>query len=262
LRASRNGICLAGNHETVHETKLRGEAFELFRQYNFLAQTSDGGLIGARTKSQGLFYYVDRTPAGLLLSLIADRIGAEDGMRTITNQDIPFLMNAFEKVNIRPGGKAKGILASTIINLEVPSVINQLDTKSYIQIRAKYRKLSTHFHEMISNLTQLHNLESISNAEVLQNKINRIALIIDEEMLRLKEDKSLKHQKWSVFSASQLLRMGAWALGPQGKIAIDGTRTVLDIIKETYSTRSNDLNTNAYRLLSSVNSTYKCPRRG
>jgi hypothetical protein len=165
-----------------HHSKTSKRIRELLDQYG-LARREFADFYG----KPGEYLVVDETASNLLLSHIADKIGSRSGLATVTDQHVDFTLNALNGLEVVRNADAKTKLASAIIEMEIPGETIEVGPKRYKEIRESYSELREPFHNMVTQLTQLHRLDCVSDTKELDRRVEQLATEFDSQLVKLKQ---------------------------------------------------------------------------
>jgi len=176
-----------------HHSKASPRIRELLDEYK-LARTEFADLYG----KPGEYLVVKEAASNLLLSHIADKIGNRCALTTVTDKQIDFTLNALNAMGVTRNENAATKLASAIIKMEIPhEIFEDVEPQRYKEIRDLYSELREPFHNTLTQLTQLHRLDSISDPGVLEERVVKLATEFDAQIVKLKQTEfGRKMKKW------------------------------------------------------------------
>ena len=120
------------------------------------------------------FHWVDERASRLILSMHADNIARQHGLRTITDEPIGYTLNALsERQTTRQAG-VQSQLACSVISTEVPDMIKMLSPEEFVELRKRFEPVRKPFQRAMRELCDDYMLADMSDAATLDCKIREI----------------------------------------------------------------------------------------
>jgi hypothetical protein len=111
---------------------------------------------------QGDWWIVDEEASNLILSHIADRLAAQKGWTSVTDNENCYAFNAIDWVDARASEKeAEDQLARVLVSQLVPDEIEELSIAKYVELRCRYEPIRKQ-------------LATFTNEVVIENRFSRI----------------------------------------------------------------------------------------
>lgn len=129
---------------------------------------------------------INSKAANLIVSLISDDIGRRKGINTITDRPLEYSVSLFNSYKFKTINDPRTLLAKSLINCEIPYQIGQISIDDYLKIRNAYKNIRTPFHELITEISSIYQLNSIEDANELKLRIGEVTTDINDEIQRIK----------------------------------------------------------------------------
>jgi hypothetical protein len=166
-RNRREVKIVAGPHGTVevpgyallHTSKLNQSVYEELDRRLLISKAAER-LIRGVSSLRG-FLVVERRACNLVLALLADHYGRQEGLRTVTDMELPYIVNAF---NVEPSMQRRAAtmkLASTIIRMEIPDRLETMKPQAYVNLRKRYEDIRELFQHAVTQLCDDYQLAEI-----------------------------------------------------------------------------------------------------
>ncbi len=180
-------IGIAG-YTLLHHRKLSDKVRSLLEEFK-LIEPEFSNLVESLSTDARNFSIVNESAGDLIVSHIADKIAKQYGWNTVTDLQIDFsvnALNAFEHESIK---EPRNMLVCSIIKCEIPQEIQYINPKKYVEFRDVYSDIRKPFHRFVNELSNLYRLETISDKQILQDRIREITHEFDLEVEKFKKTK-------------------------------------------------------------------------
>ncbi|MGO9531210.1 MAG: hypothetical protein ACLP3B_08505 [Syntrophobacteraceae bacterium] len=227
-----NGAIRIPDHVFLHDRKIADNVRSLLEEFKLVK--SDFGRF-AELMGADNFSIVNERASNLILSLVADNIGKRYGINTVTDSSVDFTVNALNAMGsslLEP----TTLLASSIINLEIPEDIGRIEISKYKEIRDAYSDIRQPFHRLLVDLTNLYRLDHIGDMQVLREKVSEIAKELTSELNKFRKSKFGRSlRRWMPIGIGGLASLAGAAFSePSISYTAAGVTVVVQIIQETH----------------------------
>ncbi len=237
----RDGSFEIAGHTLVHFDKLSDEVIRLLEKYKLISYKAGdiARLVGSHHCDQ--FAVVDNNAANLIVSHLADNIAQRVALSTITDQDIDFMVSSLNAIhrNYEQTKRARNILASLVLKFEIPEEIESLNYRQYKELRDNYQDIRGVFHEEMSRLTSLHELDQINDIAILKERIGKVSRNFNDELQKFKKSRRGKQvKKWLPLGIGSLATMaGAFVQSPSVMVLSAGVTVGVNFVQEIIKLR-------------------------
>lgn len=151
------------------------------------------------------FRLVERRASNLVLALLADYYGQEQRLRTVTDENLAYIVNALNVDPSRQRDAAAMNLASAIIRVEIPENIETLRASDYVALRDRYEELREPFQHAIRQLCDDYQLAGIRSKEQFDEAVRSASQGFCAETEQLRSMQWAKRvKKWTVMGLGVL----------------------------------------------------------
>ena len=150
----------------LHHAKVSPAIHEELRRNKLIVDGFDGLLEG--------FLVVDQNASNLILSSIAENISRRIGLDAITDEPIPFALNALNNLGVKQAivsGAAEGALLSSLASVLIPLEVATLSPRDYRNLREAYGSMRMAFKELTAELTRINRLNRIEDPKFLRDQV-------------------------------------------------------------------------------------------
>jgi len=254
LRAHPDGSVSIDGHVFLHQSKAAPRVRALLMEEQMLlpflqdyaADTGTGDLLP-----------IPEPASNLILSCIADRIAAREGLDTATDVVMDYAslsMNALGVSVGKPAGSVEGALLSAIATINIPDDIGRLDIRKYAELRDSYYSIRAAFKEYVATIAITHRLGRIGDPAILADTVCSVAEKIRSECDELRRSAyARRFTEWGPFAVSSVLAVGAALADPSYGLVFAGGAVGLEFIDRVYFEKGREEQTpEACRLLADL----------
>jgi hypothetical protein len=203
---------------SVHSTKAPPWIFESLTQLGLVFPASE-----ETNQYLGDHYWVYPDAAKLILSCLSSNIAARRNLHPITEQESCFYLTAANEINNtladRPNSSVQAALGILILQVQIPSNLNQLDFSDVIKLRGEYEEFRIAFHNTVISLTDHFNLNKIVDEKVYKEELRSC---MESYVAQMNHFNSLK-QKIKRLVSDWKTEAFAVSLGGLGKYVAGGS---------------------------------------
>ncbi len=178
---------------------------------------------------------VDRRVAGLVLSLLAERMARNRPgiLGTASDRQEHFAVAARSELKHGEPWNPEATIASAILMAEIPADIVELPVDRYLEIRARYADKRETFRLAMDELRRLYFQGSFEAPGQFEERVREIVEGFDGEMRKLKEGRLAEQvRRWAPIAIGGVVSLAAAAVGtPAISMAAGGTAVLLEVVK-------------------------------
>lgn len=214
---STNGTTRIEGHVLTHDAKMTHRIQSMLTERKLLRPEMTQ-LAEQLSGSEG-FHVVDERASCLILALLADTQSRRHGLRTITDEPVPFSVNVLNAETSSHRNTVNAALAASIVHTEVPRTIGVLTPHEFVEIRKRFEEVRLPFQRAVVSMSDDRLLSSISDAASLQDAITEITKDYREAVENLRQSRSWSNVKdWTPFGLTTLTTLP----GLYSSVAADG----------------------------------------
>jgi hypothetical protein len=208
-------IGFGGDFITIHDKKFSLAITSMLEDNHLFFEKQDQMIKhyeqnGIRIPDMKDYKIVNKDAGNLVLSMIADNIGRNYGLNTITYNNFDFVVNELNSIEFQRKNIGKSSLISSMIRCEVPQDITKLSLEQYKEVRENYSDIKLEFHSIINELTSLYCIDEIEDNEILDKKVREISKDFNEQFEQFKKKQTMrKIRKWVPFFIKSFAKTAA-----------------------------------------------------
>lgn len=183
ISSDGSGAAVPG-YAFLHSSKLNPWVLDQLQRRSLILRPAED-ILRNMSNIEG-FRIVERGACNLVLALIADYYGRQNGLRTITDHDLSYFTNVLNVEPLRRGEAATN-LASTVIRVAIPDKIETMKAKDYVALRNRYEDMREPFQRAIGQLCDDNLLAEIRNKKAFDDTVFEIARDFCAETERLRK---------------------------------------------------------------------------
>lgn len=225
-----NGMSFGGDYTTIHKKKFSFQVTELLEKYDLFWKDRDNFV--KHMEKRGIQYptlnesqIVNADAGHLILSLIADNVGRNYGLNTITYKNLDFAVNELLSLNFQRKNIGKSSLISSMIRCEIPNDITKLSIDEYKEIRERYSGIKREFHSTINELNMLFDIDKIEDPEILERRVKELTNDFNTQFEKFQREQIFrKIKKWTPFYVKTFCKTigifvsGSWSLNASNSV--------------------------------------------
>ena len=232
----------------LHVSKLNPWVLTELKNRSLILTTAESLLQRAGMQD---FRIVEQHACNLVLALLADHYGKEQGLRTITDEQLGYIANAFNVDPLRQHEMATMNLASAIIRVQIPDKIETLTPRDYVDLRERYEALREPFHLAVRDIYDDYKLAGINSKKEFDAVVREACRDFCAETERVRRTWWAKRvQNWTIMGLGVLSSF--CSLGTGQTVALAATTGISVALHVYQALRTADQSTdkrNAQQLL-------------
>lgn len=197
----------------LHVSKTAPEILKALERLGLMP--SESAKIAEAFVNEEKWLIVEENSADLLLGHLSNNISKKHGYSPLTYRNVPFIVNSLNDMDVSLEMDSQTVLASAIINLELPYNISSMEISAYKSLRNAYADIRLPLHDLVNNLSSIYRLNRIGNPNDLIAMIDDIVSNFDEEYMKFKKTRFVrKVRSWGPCMASSILTLVSSAAIP------------------------------------------------
>lgn len=224
MRISNGSMSISG-HVFLHGAKVSHAIHEELQRNRLIL---DG--FGERG-----FLVVAEAASHLILSAIAENISRRTGFDTITDQPIPFALNALNSLGVVAPGRsdAEGSLMSSLASVLIPAPVGSLEQSKYRVLRDSYAGIRGAFKELTAQLARINRLDRIQDPHALGEQVEVVTQEFVKEYQAFRKTRYARGFKsWAPLYVGGALSVVSALVAPPVAAGIAGASLAIQIIQK------------------------------
>ena len=225
---SKTGSLSVLGHVFLHHAKVSPAIREELRRNRLIVDGFEGLVDG--------FVVVDRNASSLILSNIAENISRRIGSDAITDEPVPFALNALNNLGVKRAtvpGAAEGALLSSLASVLIPLDVATLSPRDYRDLRDAYASIRTAFKELTAELARINRLNHIQDPKFLRHHVKITAAEFFKEYQAFRKSRYARgFREWTPLYVGGLLSMVMTVVAPPVALGIAGVSLGIQVIQK------------------------------
>jgi hypothetical protein len=224
-----------GGHVFLHQSKVSKQIHDALIENKLLNPKLQSILRNLVTEE---FYVVPIQASNLILSYIADRVARRTGLDSVTDENLPFVVNSLDNMKLsleRPTGSTEGSLLSAIASINIPNSVERIAINDYSRLRDSYAGIREAFKEYVAKLSTNQRLHRIEDIHIFENQLQDIAQKIKEECDKYQKTAFRRRfADWGLFTVCYLFPIASTIYDPTYGIAVGLEAVAIRFLKKVF----------------------------
>ena len=180
----------------------------------------------------GDWWIVDERASDLVLSHIADKLAANKGWTTITDNESCYAFTSLDRGEAVSGQKvAEDELARLLVTELVPETVDALPIKKYVELRHRYEPIREQLISFVDEATTENRLKDIGDPLELRQALQEYVKDLTKEIQNFKESGFGRNfRKWGTFTLGSFVTITAALAAPDLALPLAGVSILVGAV--------------------------------